>query len=375
MKILSISSNFPKSSNPMSGIFIYREFLRLSSLADISVIVPHKYGDPRTYLCKRSKSVLDLEFPYKVYSCQYLFFPKIEKIKVSIMQKSIYKTIIQDKLNFDIIHGAFGYPDGLISTRLAKKFNVPSTIALKGSDIFLYPEKPAVKKLLLEGLNNANHIIAVCKKAKETAISYGINPDKISVIHGSYEPEIFNTKNKQISSKKQIIFVGSLIKLKGCSDLLKAFSKLDDKNIILKICGDGPLLNDLKNESQSLGVSERFEFTGLLSQNQIAKILNRSSLLCLPSYSEGLSNVLLEALGSGVPVVTTNVGGIPEVIDKTCGYLFTPGNIDELVNVLQKSLSREWDTNKLVEKVQDMTYDRYAQKMYNIFERVLKEQV
>ncbi len=140
-----------------------------------------------------------------------------------------------------------------------------------------------------------------------------------------------------------ILFLGRLGERKGTYDLLAAVSRLVGRHPGLKLLlgGDGDLARARK-EIDKLGITANVELLGWVSGPSKAILLQRAAIYALPSYAEGLPMSVLEAMATGMPVVSTPVGGIPEVItDDLEGYLVPPGDVPALCTVLERLLSDE----------------------------------
>lgn len=132
-------------------------------------------------------------------------------------------------------------------------------------------------------------------------------------------------------------FVGRLDENKNLTLLLRALARLDPRfsDFRLFVIGDGPLRARLAEESVALGLESRTRFLG--SQSGIESLIAAFDVLCLPSKSEGMPNVLMEAGSLGVPVVATNVGGVPEIVsDEVTGLLAEPDDEVELAQQLYR---------------------------------------
>lgn len=150
----------------------------------------------------------------------------------------------------------------------------------------------------------------------------------------------------------RVVFVGRLVPQKGIKDLLNAWKILKNKSINaeLEIFGDGPLYQDLIKNSLDLGVADSVRFRGHI--NNVSDRLNEMDVFVLPSYIEGNSNALLEAMVTGLPIVASRVGGAPmQVGYEGRDYLFSPGNKNELAMVLEKLLINDYLRNKLGEEM------------------------
>lgn len=146
-----------------------------------------------------------------------------------------------------------------------------------------------------------------------------------------------------------ILFAGSLIDRKGFKDVIKAFSLIADKypEWHLKLAGNGKMQEGI-NLASELGIGNRVDFLGWV--NGVAKdnAFRRASIYCLPSYSEGFPMGVLDAWAYHLPVVTTPVGGLPDVAkDNENMLLFAPGNIEELAQKLEMLISNNCLYSKL----------------------------
>jgi teichuronic acid biosynthesis glycosyltransferase TuaC len=113
------------------------------------------------------------------------------------------------------------------------------------------------------------------------------------------------------------------------------------------------------------GLMGRVSLLGRRDPADVARWLCASDLLCLPSHSEGCPNVVIEALCCGRPVVASAVGGIPEVVDRTCGILVPPKQPDALAAALEECLATNWNERQIAERY-ERTWDDVAQDTLNL---------
>ena len=136
--------------------------------------------------------------------------------------------------------------------------------------------------------------------------------------------ELFNANAETHPKGGPIIAVGGLYPVKGFGLLLRAMRRIADESpeAALVLVGEGPLRQTLEEEAASLGLRDRIRFLGSLSQGELAKLYRSARVMVVPSLSEGLSRVVWEAMASGLPVVASNVGGIPDlVVEGKTGFL------------------------------------------------------
>lgn len=177
---------------------------------------------------------------------------------------------------------------------------------------------------------------------------------------------------------KVIITVGRLIGQKGHGILLEAVPKIikEEKDAYFIIVGDGPLESKLKEKAHNLGIDNKVLFTGRRADTP--QLFKASDIFVFPSLWEGQGVILFEAFFSKIPIVASNIGGIPDVVlhEKT-GILVEPGNVTDLVNKLifaiQNPTEMERLANNAYEKYKDRTFKNSIKKMGDLFLSVLNK--
>jgi glycosyltransferase involved in cell wall biosynthesis len=170
----------------------------------------------------------------------------------------------------------------------------------------------------------------------------------------------------------RLITVGSLVDVKGHRHLLEAIALLvrDGSRPTLDVVGDGPLRADLEAQARELGIDELVRFAGRKDKPDVAAALRSADLFVLPSLWENLPCALLEALSTGLPVVATRVGGVPEVLDEGDGILVEPGSAEALADALTRMAADHlrYDGRRLRAKaVAGFGYDAIAQRWAGLY--------
>ena len=135
-----------------------------------------------------------------------------------------------------------------------------------------------------------------------------------------------------------VLSVGRLVAVKGQAVLVDALSRVCAAGVDarLTIVGDGPLREPLEYQAKQLGIAHRVSFPGRIGQDEIRDFYERADLFCLPSFTEGLPVVLLEAMATGLPVIASGVMGIPELVDHHVGRLVPAGRPDRLAEAIRE---------------------------------------
>jgi glycosyltransferase involved in cell wall biosynthesis len=168
--------------------------------------------------------------------------------------------------------------------------------------------------------------------------------DKLRVVRCGVELSRFDPSEAGRDGRPpEILTVGRTVPVKGQSLLIDSVAELERRGLTarLTIVGDGPELPELRRRAERLGVADRVEFTGAVSQHDVPGYYERADVFALPSFAEGLPVVLIEALAMGIPVVASRITGIPELVEEgVSGLLVVPGQGDALTDALHDLLER-----------------------------------
>jgi len=259
----------------------------------------------------------------------------------------LYKFMKNEK--FDIVHTHM-YRSNTPGRIAAKFAGIPVIIAnLHNIDTWKTKKHFLIDRILS---NCTDKIIAVSDAVIEFNIkNSGIDPTKFVTIYNGIDIEEFKgdfdyqAKREEIGIREDELLVGIFARLypqKGHEYFLEAASKINKAidNVIFMIVGEGPLESELKEQAMQLGIRGKVIFTGL--RHDIPDLLHIIDVSVLSSFIEGFSNVVLESMAAGKPVVATDAGGNKEaVIDGETGFIVPPANSDKLANVIMKILDNK----------------------------------
>ncbi len=252
--------------------------------------------------------------------------------------------ILLKEINPDLVHGQgieMGCP-ALLSKMLFKK---PYVLWSRQSIKLFSDNLPSkLRSLLLylvsAALSNANGVIALTNAMKNEIISICdrdivVIPNGIDHLHNGLR------SSKQGNIEKHILCVSVFRREKGLKYLLEAMQIIikNRKNIILDIIGYGPEEHLIKSEITNMQIGDYVVLHGRQPHEKISQYMLSSDVFVLPSLSEGFPNVILEAMDCGLPIVATNVGGLPEIIQEgTNGFIVDPGKPELLAENILKIL-------------------------------------
>ncbi|MBK1644858.1 hypothetical protein CKO25_09395 [Thiocapsa imhoffii] len=194
------------------------------------------------------------------------------------------------------------------------------------------------KKLIRYALTNRSSVIALSNSWKERLQVIAPKSD-IRVIRNGIILDKYRSVRKETHRPFVVTFLGRLGVRKGTYDLIHAIELLKDLNINFKLAGDGDI-QKCSREILSRGLNDKVEIRTWLDPDSVVSVLKSSDLYVLPSYDEGLPMGILEAMASGLPIVSTNVGGIPEAVESGVnGLLIEPGDVKSLALSIQRYYS------------------------------------
>lgn len=263
------------------------------------------------------------------------------KIKVLLYSIIAYIKFYFTKRNYDIYHihaASYGstFRKGFY-VRAAKKWGKKVILHIHGAAYMVFYEKSNRKEQIVSILKSADTVIALSddwkKKFDSTfgltncvALENGIDMERLSsaiIEPGKYE--------------HNLLMLGRLGKRKGTYDLINAIENVKKKipDIKLYLAGDGEIEN-CKKIVKEKNLDNNIKIVGWVNLEGKLSLLQKSSILVLPSYNEGLPMAILEGMACGKAIISTTVGAIPEVIKEENGFLINPGDVNGLSEAIIK---------------------------------------
>jgi glycosyltransferase involved in cell wall biosynthesis len=216
-------------------------------------------------------------------------------------------------------------------------------------------------KLLFE---QADLVIVLSNQWKQWVEEYLKISNNVVVLYNPCDEIILSDDNIR---KKNILFAGTLNQRKGYTDLIRAFALIASlyPDWTLTFAGNGEI-EQAKFLTKELNIDKRVVFLGWIKEEQKDQVLRESSIFCLPSYSEGFPMAVLDAWAYGIPVITTPVGGLPDVVEnEKNALLFNAGNIEKLSVQLKKMISDERFRNAIAKQSLDLVETKFSLKIIN----------
>jgi len=350
MRVLFISNLYPNPLFLNMASYNRQQIAALSKICEIDVISPipwpavmkGRYGSS----CRKEGNVT-------VYHPTYLYIPLMLRGTYGRCYLNSINTVARRLLrhnSYDLIYSSWLYPDSWAAAQLASEFNLPLFVKVHGSDVNLLQPGNSVTRQSLEVVSRAKKIICVSRALKERLIELGAPEAKLEVLYNGIDRTIFHPMDCQALRQELniqpeefvVLFVGNLKKDKGLDELISAYGLFLDQipgmRSRLVLIGTGPYESNARRLTGEKGIEGMVKFLGSRTLTDIARWMNAANVLCLPSYMEGVPNVVLESMACGTPVIATNVGGIPELVDGDNIILVPPKTIEPLAAALSEVL-------------------------------------
>ena len=270
------------------------------------------------------------------------------------------------KNNIKLVLAEYG-PTGLYLMDVCKKANVILLPHFHGRDAYHYKTIKRFGEKYKKLFDFVNKVIVVSNDMKDQIIKLGAKPKNIVVNPCGPDDKYFSKVNIQ-NNPNTFISVGRLTPKKGPFYLIKAFhivaNKIDDARLIM--IGDGPLLATLKPLARKLNLVNKIDFMGALPNNEVTKQLSKAKVFVQHSIraddgdSEGTPVAVLEAMLSGLPVVSTKHAGIKDVVENNItGYLVEEKNYEDMSDKMIKAITNE-DFVEMGNKGHQRVKDKYS---------------
>jgi glycosyltransferase involved in cell wall biosynthesis len=275
-----------------------------------------------------------------------------------------------------ILDAHYLYPDGVAAAAIAEELSLPYVLTARGSDLNLLGKHPAVAPQIRQALRSAQSLVTVSDDLAKQMVSLGeLDPDRVQVVRNGVDLDRFCPGDRLAARRALhlpesiplILAVGRLVRAKGFHLAARALTHLPDANLVL--VGEGPDRRPI-----AATAAGRCHFLGSLAPDQVAVAYRACNVLVLPSQREGWPNVVNEALASGLPVVASAVGSLPEILsDPSVGALVPQGEVDPLVAAVTRFLREPPDPARVAAFAKRYSWDEPVARLVELFRGIWPE--
>ena len=388
-RIAVLASLFPSAARPGAGLFIRERMFRVARHIPLMVISPQPWFPGQALLRKFKPGyrpqapAFEIQNGIAVHHPRFFALPAIgRRFDGWFMALACRRLIAQFRRDGGaLIDAHFTYPEGYAATRLARRFGLPATITLRGTEVPQH-RVPALRRRMARALAGAARVFSVSDSLRRLALELGADPAKTEVVGNGVDSERFAPLDRAEARRRYglaadarvLVSVGGLVERKGMHrviaclpELLRSFPTLH-----YLIVGDGGPEGDMRPELDAqvarLGLERRVHFLGALPPDELKWPLSAADVAVLATRNEGWANVILEAMACGLPMVTTDVGGNAEVVCRDeLGTVVPFGDQTALTAALAAALARDWDRAAIRAYAQANHWDRRVAQLVRAF--------
>ena len=381
MRILAVTNLFPNPFQPGRAPFNRQQFGALARRHELRVIAPIAWTDE--FALRRRGTTAALVADRRivcggidVVHPRYLFPPKLFRG----LYGHLFQRCIQDhfhracqQFHPHVVLAAWAYPDGWAAVQLARQAGLPVAIKVHGSDVLLLNPRTARSRRTLQALQQADQIITVSRHLAQRITQLGVPQENVCVVYNGVNAGLFSPGDRAEAKRRLglqsklplLLFVGNLLAVKGPDVLVDAAAQLEQSGVAFqcRLIGQGPMQADLERQIRALRLIDRIKLPGPRPLEQLPEWYRAADILVIPSRSEGIPNVALESMACGTPVVATQVGGTPEVVNRQ--HLVPPENPQALAEAIGAALGNAAPPADF----KPMTWDQSAAELAAVLEK------
>jgi N-acetyl-alpha-D-glucosaminyl L-malate synthase BshA len=335
--------------------------------------------------------------PFRIdFFSSNMYYHEVNISNYPLFDYAPYETVLASKLvdvikyeKLDLVHVHYAIPHAS-AAYMAKLIlqeegiNVPIITTLHGTDITLVGKDPTFAPVVTFSINHSDGVTAVSQNLKEETYSHFKVQKDIEVIPNFIDFTRFSKTDKEHFKKaiapegeKILIHVSNFRKVKRVRDVILMYQKVIEKlPAKLLLVGDGPDRTNAEQLCRELGICNGIRFLG--KQDAVEELLAISDLFIMPSGSESFGLAALEAMACQVPVISSNIGGIPEInIQVKTGYLSNVGDVADMaknaIHILEDDARLKQFKENAYKQAQNFSLDKILPMYENFYERIIEE--
>jgi glycosyltransferase involved in cell wall biosynthesis len=378
LRIAVVTRYFPSSAEPWQGRSAYQTLRVLARQADVRVFFPNARYPSWLRPRSRSYDLLDPSYSPPDVKVSYHDYPALPLFSRAFNGQMAARVLLPHVRKFapDLIFSFFLYPEGYAALQIGKALSVPVVAKGIGSDINRSHD-PISAMHTRTVLREADFIATVSSGLRTRAIAMGASPEKTRAILNGCDLSVFHTRDGLEARKslgidptaEAVVYIGRMDVKKGLRELVEAAASLHPQrpNLHVYLVGEGPDRPLIESAIQTRNAGSYIHARPGCAPDDVAVWMAAADLVTLPSYMEGCPNVVLEAQACGRPVVATNVGGIPEIMNGECGRLVPPRDPAALARALATVLDKSWDA-AAISAQRRRSWSAVAAELLEIFE-------
>ncbi|WP_018921456.1 glycosyltransferase [Salsuginibacillus kocurii] len=339
--------------------------------------------DPTQYI-PQIRQVPGYDYIHLVRQPKYMTDPSLLNEHVYYLNEIFSPGDFVNNKNISLMHAHHGQL-GILLLPFKDKTNLPLVTSIRGADATLSEGRLGYYEHMKMLFEKGERFFPVCQFLADRINAWGCPSEKIQVLYGGVDLSQFTYRPPQMRESQNILSMGRLVEKKGHHVLMQAFAKIRDKfpKATLTIIGRGDLEEPLHSLATQLNLGDSFRLLKQIPKAQVHEEMAQADLFCAASLEasdgnvEGIPNTVKEAMATGLPVVSTTHGGIPELVtNHEDGVLVEENNVNQLAEALEYMLKNKhlWEqfttaARQTVEQNFDQT--RQLQEQARLYDELL----
>jgi glycosyltransferase involved in cell wall biosynthesis len=288
---------------------------------------------------------------------------------------------------FDVLHAQYGYPTGWAALVAGRALGLPVVVSIQGGDGHWVGSCCEMhRQAMLRVIDHSARVLIGCDSfAREVAERLDVPQDRFTIVPGAVDVSRFSPDPRREPGEAavpiRLLYHGRVDRRKGVLDFIEALCLLRDRSVAYQatISGIGPDLESARALCDERGLADRLAFTGYADYGQAADIYRDQDVFVSPTYAEGFSNTVLEAMASGLPIVSCRAVGVMDCIrDGENGLLVEPGDVGAQARCLERlahdgALRRRLAAAALAECRQTYAWSAVAARIMDAYRDVQAE--
>lgn len=377
MRILALTQLYPTPLQQALAPFNRQQFAELSRLHELKLIRPIPWPIAALQWF-RGQSPASLPAPTPGLAVQYPTYYYVPRVRHDLFgpcfERSVRKSVERmiESYRPDVLLTSWAHPEGWATLRFGRRAGIPVVLKVLGSDV-LVQAKGRRRAPIVEALSGVDSVIAVSEDLARQTILLGADPSRVHVVPEGLSTALFSPGDQRAArvklglptSGRMLLFVGNLYHAKGAVDVVRACGLLRDRGIQFhcRLVGQGTEAALIERLIHSSNLTDHVACVGARPHAELVDWFRATDVVTLPSYSEGIPNVLREGISCGKPFVSTTVGGIPEISHPSFSLLVPPGSISDLADAYARMLDNPPAVDPAIVLRTNISWEESAQRL------------
>jgi glycosyltransferase involved in cell wall biosynthesis len=311
-----------------------------------------------------------------VHRPRFTVVPKMRERDPNFLSRRVLPLVrkICARFPFDVLAAQYFWPDGPAAMRLSRELGVPFSVKGRGPDVLNPARNAAKRSQMIQASRTAGGLLSASRGLKDEMVRLGMPETKIEVHYTGADHDAFHPRRRQGAKEALglhgpvLLISGNLIPRKGQLQALDALTKIPDATLL--IAGRGPDAERVQARIAELSLQHRVRTLGLVDHASMAILNAAADVTILPTTKEGLANAWVESLCCGTPVVTTDVCGAREAVDRPEAGRIVANDPEAIAAAVRELLADPPDPISVALAAEKFSWDRNAFELREHLERV-----